>query len=381
MNVRNYWVGLLERIADPVLTNLSQGKLKSKMPLGRDDRYSYTHLEAFGRLLAGIAPWLALPISDCDEGKLRDKYLQLVLESIDSATNPHSADFMNFSHGGQPLVDAAFLAHAILRAPEVLWDSLSPSVQRNLVSALKQTRQIRPFFSNWLLFSAMIEAALSRMTGQYDVMRVDYALRQHEQWYVGDGIYSDGSMFRWDYYNSFVIQPMLIDIVFRFSQIRSDWQCLEEPILKRAKRYAEIQERLISPEGTFPPVGRSLAYRIGAFQLLAQLALHNNLPSSLAPGQVRSALTAVMQRTMDATGTFDDQGWLTIGFCGNQPDIGEGYISTGSVYLAATGLLPLGLSPEAAFWQDPDQDWTAKRLWSGENLPIDRSLDDFRISL
>jgi hypothetical protein len=44
-------------------------------------------------------------------------------------------------------------------------------------------------------------------------MRVDYALRQHHQWYKGDGAYGDGPYFHWDYYNSFVIQPMLLDVL------------------------------------------------------------------------------------------------------------------------------------------------------------------------
>jgi hypothetical protein len=37
---------------------------------------------------------------------------------------------------------------------------------------------------------------------------------------------------------------------------------------ERAKRYAAVQERMIGPDGTFPPIGRSLAYRCGAFHLL-----------------------------------------------------------------------------------------------------------------
>ena len=44
-------------------------------------------------------------------------------------------------------------------------------------------------------------------------MRVDYALRQHDQWYKGDGAYGDGPTFHWDYYNSFVIHPMLLDVL------------------------------------------------------------------------------------------------------------------------------------------------------------------------
>lgn len=379
MGERTYWVEMMDRIARPVFVNLANRELKAKMPVaGRDDRPLYAHLEAFGRLLAGIAPWLALPSTNCAEGKLRAEYQRLALVSLDAATDQNSPDFMNFTEGGQPLVDAAFLAHGILRAPEVLWESLDSRVKQNIINALKETRNIRPGFSNWLLFSAMIETALCLMDQDYDLMRIDYAIRQHEQWYVGDGLYSDGQMFRWDYYNSFVIQPMLLDIISYFATIRRDWQAFLEPLTVRAQRYAEIQERLISPEGTFPPTGRSLAYRTGAFQLLAQVALRNELPESVTPAQVRCALTAVIKRSLEAPGTFDDQGWLTIGFCGNQPGIGEGYISTGSLYLCTTGFLPLGLSPQDPFWSDPDADWTGKKLWNGEDVPIDKSLSDLQ---
>jgi hypothetical protein len=45
-----------------------------------------------------------------------------------------------------------------------------------------------------------------------------------------------------------------------------------------------------------------------------------------------------MQRCLDAPGTYDSGGWLTVGLCGHQPDIGEMYISTGSLYLVRSAL-------------------------------------------
>ncbi len=151
---------------------------------------------------------------------------------------------------------------------------------------------------------------------------------------------------------------------------------MRAPELERARRYAAIQERLISPEGTFPAVGRSIAYRFGAFHLLAQSALRRELPADVAPAQVRGALTAVIRRAIEAPGTFDDAGWLRIGFCGHQPGVGERYISTGSLYLCAAGLLPLGLPASDPFWSDPPQPWTAQRAWSGQPFPIDHALPD-----
>ncbi|MBC8155216.1 MAG: DUF2264 domain-containing protein, partial [Bacteroidetes bacterium] len=268
----------------------------------------------------------------------------------------------------------AFLAHALLRAPTQLWGKLPRPTQTQLVGALQSTRVIKPGYNNWLLFSAMVEAALLKLTGQGDEMRMDYAIREHQTWYKGDGVYGDGPDFHWDYYNSFVIQPMLLDVIQTLAEAGKADKQLPATILTRARRYGLVQERLIGPDGSFAAFGRSLAYRCGAFQLLAQLALQQQLPTELPPGQVRSALTAVIHRTMDAPGTFDPNGWLQIGLCGHQPGIGETYISTGSLYLCTVGFLPLGLAATDSFWTSPPADWTAKKIWSGADSKPDHAI-------
>jgi hypothetical protein len=378
-NDRQYWVDNLVKIADPLLTSLSRGQLKKNMPVesvkGREqDRRNYTYLEGFGRLMAGMAPWLELGPDATAEGKLRGKYIDLAQKSLAAAVDPNSPDFMNFKLGGQPVVDAAFLSHALLRAPKNFLGNIESSTKQHLIKALLATRAITPGYNNWLLFSAMVEMALLKLGEDWDKMRVDYAIKSHQNWYKGDGIYGDGPEFHFDYYNSYVIQPMLLDVLQTVSEVQKSQQTLYQTILKRAQRYAAIQERLISPEGTFPPIGRSLAYRYGAFQLLAQVALMEKLPEEISPAQVRSGLTAVIKRTMAAPNTFDKNNWLTIGFAGHQPSIGETYISTGSLYLCTTGLLPLGLPATNAFWAAPSQDWTAKKAWNGVDIKTDHAL-------
>ncbi|MEK3917508.1 DUF2264 domain-containing protein [Paenibacillus sp. FSL H7-0331] len=374
---RIYWIDTLSRIAQPVLYHLTNRQLKEKMPVeGKiDDRPMYTHLEALARLLTGMAPWLETGSREGEEGRLRQHYADLARQAIDAGTDPSSPDFMNFSEGYQPIVDAAFLAHAILRAPGELWEKLEPRVQQQVVTALKATRTRKPGFNNWLLFAAMIETALFRAGEEWDRMRVDYAIRQHEQWYKGDGIYGDGPEYHADYYNSFVIQPMLVDIIEAVASEEEAWAALQERIVKRAQRYAVQQERLISPEGTFPAHGRSLAYRFGAFQVLSQVALRKELDATIEPAQVRCALTAIIRRMIEAPGTFDENGWLTIGFCGHQPEVGETYISTGSLYLCSAVFLPLGLSASDPFWQG-QADWSGKKAWAGQEIPIDKALKD-----
>lgn len=375
---RVYWISVMSRLADPVLSALAAGRLKERMPVeskpGTEaDRRRVTHLEAFGRLMAGMAPWLEVELPAGSEAIAQRRFVALAQQGLDAATNPTSADLMNFDKGSQPLVDAAFLAHAILRAPRVLWRDLPATTRANLVTSLRATRVVRPGPNNWLLFSAMVEAALAMMGESWDQMRVDYALRQHEQWFVGDGMYGDGPQFHWDYYNSFVIQPMLLDVLDTVGNRVPAWAAMVAPVGQRARRHAAIQERLISPEGTLPPIGRSLAYRFGALQLLGQMALRHELPAAVAPAQVRSGMTAVVRRMTEAAGTFTSDGWLTIGLAGHQPGLGESYISTGSLYLAATGLLPLGLPPTDPFWSEPSMPWTAQRVYAGVDIPADKA--------
>jgi hypothetical protein len=373
---RVYWVSVMTRLADPVLKNLANGTLKARMPVEQaagSDRRGVSHLEALGRLVAGIAPWIELASDDTPEGRLRGEYADLARRAIARAVDPASPDFLNFTRERQPLVDAAFLAQGVLRAPRTLREALGATTTRQLIAALESTRAIAPGFNNWLLFSATVEAALARLGANWDRMRVDFAIRQHEQWYKGDGVYGDGPAFHFDYYNSFVIQPMLLDVLDVCRDEMPAWKDIATRVEPRARRHAAILERLIAPDGTFPAVGRSIAYRFGALQVLAQMALRKALPAEVAPAQVRGALTAVIRRSIEAPGTFDADGWLRIGFCGHQPGIGETYISTGSLYLCAMGLLPLGLAPSDPFWAAPAAPWTSVRAWSGQPFPIDRA--------
>ena len=374
---RAAWVAITQRLADPVLRNLAAETLKARMPVEEAagaKRAAVTHLEALGRLVAGIAPWIELPPDPGKEGALRAQYADLTRRAIDRAVDPSSKDFLNFSSGRQPLVDAAFLAQGVLRAPRELNEKLPSGTKRNLIAALESSRPIPPGFNNWLLFSATVEAGLARLGATWDRMRVDYALRQHEQWYKGDGVYGDGPDFHWDYYNSFVIHPMMLDVLDVVAGEMPVWKDLAVKEQQRARRYAAVLERLIAPDGSFPAVGRSIAYRFGALQVLAQMALRHALPEEVTPAQTRGALTAAIRRSAEAPGTFDANGWLRIGFCGHQPGVGERYISTGSLYLCSVGLLPLGLSPTDEFWAAPPQPWTAVKAWSGQPFPIDHAL-------
>jgi hypothetical protein len=375
---RNYWCNIAQRLAEPLLTALAARKLKELMPVeshrSSKDRPQYTYLEGLGRLLAGIAPWLELGGSATAEGAERGRLAMLARAGIDAATDPASPDFMNFAKGRQPLVDAAFLAQAMLRAPNELWRKLDSRVQKNVVAALRSSRPIPAGENNWKLFATLVEIFLHRAGAKRDDARLFEGLQKHREWYVGDGMYGDGPEFHWDYYNSFVIQPMLVEALDVVAGEGAEWKTLREKAIERLTRYAAIQERMIAPDGTYPVIGRSIAYRAGAFQGLALAALRKVLPKEITPSQARVALTSVIRRTMEAPGTFDARGWLQIGLAGHQPGLGETYISTGSLYLCSVALLPLGLPPEDSFWSAPPVKTTWEKAWSGEDLPVDKAI-------
>ncbi len=365
------WVARLRTLAAPLLRAAAIGRLHAELPVearpGRqDDRRGFTHLEAVGRTFAGLAPWLEADGPSSETAQAADMLARIA--------DPADADACNWAQGQQPIVDAAFVAHGLLRAQR--FTAALPARTRGLLLAgFISLRDRGPYFNNWLLFSAMAEAAILRLGGTPDPMRVDYALRQHEAWYLGDGMYSDGQRFHWDHYNAFVIQPMLVDVAAAFAERLPFAAEQLTPARRRLARFAAVQERLIAPDGSFAPVGRSLVYRCGAFQGLAQAALQDLLgDAQLPPGQARRALGAVIARTLDARGTYDAAGWLRAGLCGNQPDLMEDYISTGSLYLAATAFLPLGLPATHAFWTEAEQPTTQERAWGGIDLPADHAL-------
>jgi hypothetical protein len=377
---RAYCAAMLQRVVEPVLSNLAQQKLRANMPVevgvgNPNARRPFTHLEAFGRTLAGIAPWLDLASLSATEAAVTQRLSNLARQGLAVATDPSSADYMNFKNNGtQPLVDAAFLALGILRAPGALWAKLDPAVQKQVVACLQQTRALKPGENNWVLFSAMIEAFLAAVGAPWEEAQVDHAVQSLLAWYKGDGAYGDGPEYHWDYYNSYVMHPMLLEVLEQTEKVSDKWSVHHAAVLARAQRYAVVQERMIGPDGAFPPLGRSLAYRGGAFQLLALMALRRELPGAIKPAQVRGALTAVIRRTLDAPGAFDAQGWLQIGLGGHQPALAENYISTGSLYLCTTAFLPLGLPTSDPFWSDAPMPWTQAAAWSGQNIPVDHAL-------
>ena len=426
---RQVWTTLLYRMAQPVLEPMSEGRLQEVMSFesgnlevsptwdGRNKKVSY--MEAFARLMAGLAPWLSLPDDDTAEGLQRRQLREWALKSYANAVDPESPDYLGWQSGGQTLVDAAYLVESFHRGWDALWEPLSTETKLRYVRELQQLHRYDPPYQNWFLFCGMEESFLMKAQKSlersgvdlqaegfqlpiYDAFRIKTAVNKAEEWYIGDGWYADGPSFAYDYYNSYVIHPMYAECCEMVCDVNPRASYLihaVDPVTyktlgpterlaqvrERMQKFSVILERMVSPEGTYPVFGRSIPYRLAVFQPLAMLAWQKGLPKELSNGQVRSAITAVMKRmyaadlyelglsaTPASTPTnFNQGGFLTIGFVGSHPNVADIYTNNGSLYMTSLAFLPLGLPADDPFWTDPAEPWTSKKAWEAQDFPKD----------
>ncbi|MDU1903166.1 MAG: DUF2264 domain-containing protein [Dysgonomonas sp.] len=373
---REYWVEMLCKLSEPILSNMSKGELKKNMvvelsPTWDGRTKNVTYLEAFGRLMAGIAPWFNLPDDDTAEGKKRKQMREWALSSYTHAVNPDSPDYLQWTGSSQVLVDAAYLAQSFIRAPKALWEPLDEITKQRYIKEFKSLRTIKPAYNNWLLFRAMIETFFVSIGEEYDGYALEVATRKMNEWYLGDGWYADGPEYSLDYYNGYVMHPMYVEIIEVLEKHKVPCSVSFDLALRRMQRYNQLLERLISPEATYPPVGRSVTYRMGAFQTLALSGWKYGFPKNLTNGQVRNALTSVMKRMFSVEGNFGKEGFLQLGYVGHQTNLADYYTNNGSLYMTSLVFMPLGVPADHPFWASPAEEWTSQKAWNGKTFPKD----------
>ena len=185
---REVWVEQLYQMAAPVLSAMAEGRLQEEMSLekgtlelsptwdGRDKKVSY--MEAFGRLMAGLAPWLSLPDDDSAEGAMRKQLREWALKSYANAVDPDSPDYLGWQSGGQTLVDAAYVVESLYRGFDALWMPLDSLTKARYVKELQGLHRYDPPYTNWLLFVAMEECFLYYIGAPYDSYRIHLALNK-----------------------------------------------------------------------------------------------------------------------------------------------------------------------------------------------------------
>jgi len=144
-------------MSTPVLRNMSEGRLHAEMqvelsPTWDGRNKNVTYMECFGRLMAGLAPWLSLPDDNTAEGVQRKQLRGWALKSYANAVNPNSPDYLLWRKEGQTLVDAAYIAESFLRGYDALWKPLDSVTKKRYIKEFTQLRRVDPPYTNWLYF-------------------------------------------------------------------------------------------------------------------------------------------------------------------------------------------------------------------------------------
>jgi hypothetical protein len=372
-NGQKAWQNLFESIADPVLGFFEEGKLVQMLDrpeFPRKDRLKYASLEAIARIF--------YPLSSIKKEKTFES--QAFTQAFENALSQGHPDSFNWNQGDQPLVDAAILAAGFLQNPDVFEKYCTAKMQTGLVEGWRKSLSIKPYESNWLLFGAMVEAALEKWDKPFQAKSIMFAIEKHESWYKGDGWFGDGKHFHFDYYNSIIIHPFLL-LLRKLGYGEPIWK---EKQLARSQRFAMELERMVSPEGWFPPIGRSLCYRAGLFHHLAFMVSESLLPESLPVSQIRSCLDAILTKVFQSSDLKKPgpeildirSGLLRPGLFSFQPKLAENYISTASLYLTLWAFLPLSLPENHAFWQKPDSQHSGILSIEKDGIDIDKALSE-----
>ncbi|MCX5238582.1 DUF2264 domain-containing protein [Streptomyces prunicolor] len=255
----------------------------------------------------------------------------------------------------QPLVEAASIALALRLTRPLLWDRLDEPVRQRAAAWLADALTAEPWPCNWELFPVTVGGFLQEIGYEVDESRkaVDRGLSRIEDWYVGDGWYTDGDGRKFDYYNGWAMHlyPVL-----------HAWLADDPRLLDlyggRLERHLADYARLFGGDGAPMHQGRSLTYRFATTAPLWLGALTGRTP--LSPGETRRLASGALKYFLER-GAVDDRGLLSLGWHGPNEAVLQGYSGPASPYWASKGFLGLLLPPDHEVWTAAEEPGPVER--------------------
>ncbi|MFE9133851.1 DUF2264 domain-containing protein [Streptomyces sp. NPDC007355] len=255
----------------------------------------------------------------------------------------------------QAIVEAASIALGLRLTRPWLWDRLDDRTREQVADWLRPALAPSPVDNNWWLFGLTVAGFLQDVGIDTDraAATIDRSLARIEDWYLGDGWYSDGDNRAFDHYNAWALHfyPVL------HAHLAGD-RALLDRYGPRLRAHLDDYVHLFDANGAPAPYGRSLIYRFAAAAAPWLGTLTGHTP--LSPGATRRLASGSLRYFLDRGATGPD-GLLTLGWHGPYPPLVQEYSGPGSPYWASKGFLGLLLPADHPAWTDPEEPLPAER--------------------
>ncbi|WP_311132086.1 DUF2264 domain-containing protein [Nonomuraea gerenzanensis] len=341
---REHWEATADHLLNSVLPYATDGFAQYRLP-GTASRSGPVSdgLEGYARTFLLAAFRIAGARGDVPPALL-ERYASGLIAGTDPA---HPYAWPALTDMSQQLVEAASIALALHETRPWLFDRLSEGERERVVEWLAGFVGRRTPENNWVLFRVIVEQFLAEVGGPYEPSEISGGLDRIEEWYVGDGWYSDGKGKNFDYYCGWALHlyPSL------WARMSGD-TARQELYAGRLRRFLEQYQHFFAADGGPVHQGRSLTYRFATVAPLWLGALTGATP--LPPGRTRRIAGRVLRHFAER-GAPDERGLLTIGWYDAFPPIAQSYSGPASPYWASKAFLGLLLPAGHPVWTAPEE--------------------------
>lgn len=253
----------------------------------------------------------------------------------------------------QQMVEAAMVAISLHESRPWLWDELDERTQQGVVDWLSGFVGARTWDNNWRLFLVVALEFLASVGALDDREQIDENLDRIEDWYRGDGWYTDGDGQHFDYYNGFVLHTYPV-LWTRIADHTRAHHAADLDLADRRERYAtRIAEHVtglqhfVGADGGPVLHGRSTVYRMAMLAPFWAAVMADSSP--LPPGRTRRLASGVARHFVER-GVPDERGLLSLGWYRPFLPMTQRYSGPGSPYWASKAFLGLLLPEDHPVW-------------------------------
>ncbi|WP_020384723.1 DUF2264 domain-containing protein [Kribbella catacumbae] len=347
--VRAHWEALADHLLDSLIPYCSPGNARIVLP-GRPSRSgtSSDELEGFARSFM-LAAFRIAGV----RGEGCEKLIERYARGVANGANPdHPEAWLRLTPRSQQMVEAAAIAVALHESREWIWDRLDTRAQEHVAEWLGGFIGSTTHDNNWRLFQVVSEQFLASVGAPYSKEDIEGGLDRIEDWYVGDGWYSDGDGQNFDNYIGWAMH-LYPGIWTRMAAATPGAQYDDrlKVYRERLSLFLEDAIHLVGNDGAPVYQGRSLTYRMAAAAPYWMGQVLDATP--LTPGATRRLCSGIARHFVQH-GVPDERGLLTLGWYDTFLPTTQAYSGPGSPYWASKGFIGLLMPPEHPVWSDPE---------------------------